>query len=116
MEPVPSSRVTRTSTSVIVACRPANAIRRPVSPRSPASIVRRSRSESLDETAPGRYALLWRTPVLSGMRLPVRLEFPDGVHDVREPTVQEPISRNCSSGSRSQRPTPPLNAVRPPAG
>lgn len=41
------------------------------------------------ETAPGRYALLWRTPLLSNMRLPVVLRLPDGVRDLREPTVQE---------------------------
>jgi hydrogenase/urease accessory protein HupE len=44
---------------------------------------------AITETAPGRYTVLWRTPVLSGMRLPVRLGFPDGVRDVREPIVQE---------------------------
>jgi hydrogenase/urease accessory protein HupE len=43
----------------------------------------------ITETTPGRYAVLWRTPVLSGMRLPVRLVFPDGARDVREPVVQE---------------------------
>ena len=43
----------------------------------------------ITETAPGRYAVLWRTPVLSGMRLPIRLRFPDSVRDVREPLVQE---------------------------
>ena len=43
----------------------------------------------ITETAARRYAVLWRTPLLSGMRLPVVLKFPDGVHDVAEPTVQE---------------------------
>jgi hydrogenase/urease accessory protein HupE len=43
----------------------------------------------LTETAPGRYAVLWRTPVLAGMRLPVVLRFPEGVRDAREPLVQE---------------------------
>lgn len=42
----------------------------------------------IDETAPGRYGVLWRTPVLSGMPLPVALRLPDAVHDVREPVVQ----------------------------
>ena len=42
----------------------------------------------ITETAAGRYAVLWRTPLLSGMRLPIVLKFPDGVHDVAEPTVQ----------------------------
>src|SRR5262252_175035 len=37
------------------------------------------------ETVPGRYEVLWRTPLLSGMRLPVRLEFPDAVRNVTEP-------------------------------
>ena len=41
------------------------------------------------ETGPGRYDLLWRTPVLSGMRLPVGLKTPDGVRVVGEPVVQE---------------------------
>ena len=31
----------------------------------------------IDEIGPGRYQLLWRTPVLSGMRLPVVLRLPD---------------------------------------
>jgi hydrogenase/urease accessory protein HupE len=43
----------------------------------------------INETGPGRYSVLWRTPVLSGMRLPVVLKFPDGVRDVTEPVVQE---------------------------
>ena len=40
------------------------------------------------ETGQGRYDLLWRTPVLSGMRLPVALKVPDGVRTVGEPIVQ----------------------------
>ena len=43
----------------------------------------------INETAPGRYSVLWRTPVMSGMRLPVALKFPDDVRNVTEPTVQE---------------------------
>ncbi len=43
----------------------------------------------LKETAPGQYAVLWRTPVLAGMRLPVALSLPDGVNNVTEPTVEE---------------------------
>ena len=31
----------------------------------------------IKERAPSRYDVLWRTPVLSGMRLPVVLKFPD---------------------------------------
>ncbi len=59
-----------------------------IAPAADAHEVRPAYLE-ITETAPGRYALLWRTPVLSGMRLPVRLEFPAGVRDVREPIVQE---------------------------
>jgi hydrogenase/urease accessory protein HupE len=43
----------------------------------------------LKETAPGQYSVLWRTPVLSGMRLPVALKLPEGVRNLQEPDVQE---------------------------
>ena len=43
----------------------------------------------LTETQPGHFDVLWRTPVLSGMRLPVVLELPDGVKDETVPSVQE---------------------------
>jgi hypothetical protein len=41
------------------------------------------------QTTPDRYDVLWRTPVRSGMRLPVLLKLPDGVHDVVAPHTQE---------------------------
>ena len=41
------------------------------------------------ETAPGEFSVLWRTPVLAGMRLPVVLKLPDDVKNLREPNVQE---------------------------
>ena len=41
------------------------------------------------ETAPGRYDVLWRTPLLAGMRLPVVLKFPDVVRNVTEPALRE---------------------------
>ena len=41
------------------------------------------------ETGPGLYSVLWRTPVLSGMRLPVVLKFPDDVRNLTDPVVQE---------------------------
>lgn len=41
------------------------------------------------ETGAGRLSVLWRTPVLSGMRLPVVLKFPDGVRNITEPVAQE---------------------------
>ncbi len=37
------------------------------------------------ETTPGRYRILWRTPLFSGMRLPIALQLPAGVRDVVEP-------------------------------
>jgi hypothetical protein len=43
----------------------------------------------INETTPGRYAVLWRAPLLSGMRLPVVLKFPDEVRTVTEPALRE---------------------------
>jgi hydrogenase/urease accessory protein HupE len=43
----------------------------------------------IKETAPGLFSVLWRTPVLAGMRLPVALKLPDDVKNLREPSVQE---------------------------
>ncbi len=43
----------------------------------------------LKETAPGQFSVLWRTPILAGMRLPVVLKIPDDVRTLKEPTVQE---------------------------
>ncbi|MDL2410073.1 HupE/UreJ family protein [Rhizobium calliandrae] len=43
----------------------------------------------IDEITPGRYQLLWRTPVLAGMRLPVVLRLPGDVQDVVEPSAVE---------------------------
>ena len=57
----------------------------------PAALAHESRPAYLEikETAPGRYGILWRTPVLSGMRLPVALKLPEGLRNVEEPSVQE---------------------------
>ena len=43
----------------------------------------------LKETSPGQFSVLWRTPVMSGMRLPVVLKLPDDVRNLKEPVVQE---------------------------
>ncbi len=43
----------------------------------------------LKETAPGQFSVLWRTPVLSGMRLPVVLKLPDEARNLQDPVVQE---------------------------
>jgi hydrogenase/urease accessory protein HupE len=42
----------------------------------------------ISETAPGQYTLLWRTPVLAGMALPVVLRLPDDLLNRKEPIVQ----------------------------
>ena len=57
----------------------------------------------LTETAAGRFTVLWRTPVLAGMRLPAVLQLPDGVRNVREPSIQE-LSDSLVSGAPSIRP------------
>jgi len=57
----------------------------------PAAHAHESRPAYLEikETAPGQYAVLWRTPVLAGMRLPLALKMPDGITDLKKPEVQE---------------------------
>ena len=42
----------------------------------------------IKETTAGRYSILWRTPVLAGMRLPVVLSLPEEVRDLSKPVVQ----------------------------
>jgi hydrogenase/urease accessory protein HupE len=41
------------------------------------------------EVAPQRYEIIWRTPVLSGMRLPVVLRFPANTRNVTGPVLRE---------------------------
>lgn len=43
----------------------------------------------IDETAPSRYDVVWRTPVNAGMRLPVVLRFPDDASNITAPSVRE---------------------------
>ena len=43
----------------------------------------------IDETAPGRYDVIWRTPLNAGMRLPIALKFSEGVSNLTEPAVRE---------------------------
>lgn len=40
------------------------------------------------ETAPGQYALTWKTPLLGTMPLPVVLQLPDGLRALRPPVFQ----------------------------
>ncbi|MDQ0561516.1 hydrogenase/urease accessory protein HupE [Rhizobium mesoamericanum] len=43
----------------------------------------------IDEMAVNRYKVVWRTPMLSGMRLPIALRFQDGVRNVTEPAERD---------------------------
>ncbi|OCP38672.1 HupE/UreJ family protein [Ensifer sp. LC163] len=43
----------------------------------------------IDQTGPTRYTVVWRTPVLSGMRLPVVLRFPESVRNVTPPAERD---------------------------
>ena len=43
----------------------------------------------IKETAPGQFSVLWRTPVLAGMRLPLVLQLPEGVRNLKPPAVEE---------------------------
>ena len=43
----------------------------------------------IKETAPGQFSVLWRTPVLAGRRLPLALQMPEGVRNVKPPVVDE---------------------------
>ena len=43
----------------------------------------------IDQTAPDQYSVIWRTPVLAGMRLPVVLRLPKGARNLKPPLVQQ---------------------------
>ncbi len=43
----------------------------------------------LNESAPGEFSVLWRTPVMAGMRLPIVLKLPNDVRNLKDPVVQE---------------------------
>ncbi|MEP9390002.1 HupE/UreJ family protein [Mesorhizobium sp. KR9-304] len=43
----------------------------------------------IDQVGTSRFSVLWRTPLLSGMRLPVVLQFSDRVENVTEPTDRQ---------------------------
>jgi len=76
--------VRRGTATLVLLCAAVACVARPAS-------AHESRPAYLEikETAPGRYGVLWRTPVLAGMRLPVVLKLPDGVKDLQPPVVQE---------------------------
>ncbi len=43
----------------------------------------------LKQTAPEQFSIVWRTPVFSGMRLPLALKLPVEVQNIKDPVVQE---------------------------
>jgi HupE / UreJ protein len=43
----------------------------------------------IKETAPSRYNIFWRTPLMNGVRLPIVLKLPDDVRNMTAPAVQE---------------------------
>ena len=43
----------------------------------------------LTETLPDRYDVVWRTPVLAGVRLPLVLQLPEGASNLVEPRLRE---------------------------
>jgi len=45
----------------------------------------------LKETSAGQFEVLWRTPVLAGMRVPVALRLPADTKDLKDPQEQELI-------------------------
>jgi len=56
-----------------------------------ASLAHEARPAYLEmkETAPGQFTVLFRTPVLAGMRLPLALQLPEGTRNVKPPVVDE---------------------------
>jgi hydrogenase/urease accessory protein HupE len=42
----------------------------------------------IDETSPHQYSVLWRTPVLAGMQLPIALQLPNDLKNTRDPITQ----------------------------
>ncbi|MBY5660967.1 HupE/UreJ family protein [Rhizobium leguminosarum] len=43
----------------------------------------------IDDMGANRYKVVWRTPMLSGMRLPITLRFPDSVRNVTTPAERD---------------------------
>ena len=92
VERVPSSRSTRTSTSVIVSWSPGNSMRLPARPAGPASTERRSSSESGSSWTLGSSTL--RTPSGSFSATGRRMPASTGV---RQSTLNWPGAVSLSS-------------------
>ncbi|MBX3582863.1 MAG: HupE/UreJ family protein [Rhizobiaceae bacterium] len=43
----------------------------------------------IDQIGQGRFSMLWRTPIFSGMRLPVVLQFSDGIKQATTPSKRQ---------------------------
>ncbi|MGO8026575.1 HupE/UreJ family protein [Rhizobium leguminosarum] len=58
---------------------------------APAAVAHEIRPAYLqiDQNAAARYTVTWRTPTLSGTRLPIVLRFPEGVRNVTPPAVRD---------------------------
>ena len=58
---------------------------------APSAFAHETRPAYLEikETSTGKFDVLWRTPVLAGMRLPLVLQMPDEVKNLKEPVIQE---------------------------
>ena len=52
----------------------------------------------INQISPQRYSLLWRTPLLSGQRLPIALKLPDDARNVTEPALRELPTRSSNAG------------------
>ena len=57
----------------------------------PTALAHEARPAYLEikETSPNQFSVLWRTPDLAGMRLPVVLTMPGDVKNLKEPVEQE---------------------------
>jgi hydrogenase/urease accessory protein HupE len=62
-----------------------------IGPNAPVARAHEARPAYLElkEAAPGHFDVLWRTPILAGMRLPVVLKIPDDVRNLKPPLVEE---------------------------
>ena len=73
----------------------------------------------LNETAPGRYEVLWRTPLNAGMRLPVALKFPDDTRNITAPSLKEftgMLLERRWIDAGNDRPCRQTHRIRGPAG
>ncbi|MNO85074.1 hypothetical protein D3C76_764340 [compost metagenome] len=89
---LPSRCETRTSTSVMLACRPMNSIRCPTNPAGPASMTRRSISESFSLLSTGSTTVC--TP--SANRSATGNRMPEST-GVRHSTSKRPVAVSLSS-------------------